>query len=194
MKNILLLFFMLASLSMASITGTGTDMLEFRLGGNFAGKYEEVHEKYFKSESDPQGASGELMVELSHRPLPYLITGLGIGYQRSSKVRIKETDYSVIDTIPVYITAKYVFNNEGSIQPFLKANLGASLSYTRADLERSGGKAKTGFYYAVGGGLEYHEFIVDLSYQYNGNELDEKYSGKVEYTRFTFALGYRLDI
>lgn len=194
MKRILLIFLTISTLSMALVTGEGTDMIEFRLGGDFAGKYAEVHEEHFKSDSEPQGLGGELMIELLHRPLPYLITGLGVGYQRSSQVRIEGENYNVIDTIPIYITTKYVFNNEGTLKPYIKANLGVSISYTRSDLERNGGKAKTGLYYAVGGGLDYRNFIIDLSYQYNGNELDKNYKGKVEYSRFTLAFGYRLDI
>ena len=55
--------------------------------------------------------------------------------------------------------------------------------------------AKNGFYYGVGFGLEYKNFIADLSYQINyadieGNNLN---SSKADFQRFTLGLGYNFD-
>ena len=75
-----------------------------------------------------------------------------------------------------------------------KLNLGVSIPFTRSDLDKTGVNGETGFYYSVGGGLQYKNIIIDLSYQYNQNKLDGQYSGDVEFSRVTLGIGYRLDI
>lgn len=184
------MFFIYSIVSLAE----DTDMLEFRMGINFAGKYKEVHTTDFKTDSEPEGIGYEFIVELIHEPIPNLITGLGTGYQRNSEVRIEGTNYGIIDTIPVYATVKYRFNETGIYKPYIKLNLGVSIPYTKADLDRTGVKAETGFYYSLGGGVEYKDMIIDLSYQYNRNKLKGQYDGKVEFSRLTLGIGYRLDI
>lgn len=189
-KLYMLMFFIYSIVSLAE----DTDKLEFRMGVNLAGRYKEVHTTDFKTDSEPQGIGYEFVVELVHEPIPNLITGLGTGYQRASEARIEGVDYKVIDTIPVYATVKYRFNETGVYKPYIKLNLGVSIPYTRSDLDRAGLTAETGFYYSLGGGVEYKDMIIDLSYQYNKNKLGGQYDGKVEFSRLTLGIGYRLDI
>lgn len=189
-KLYVLIFFIYSIISLAE----DTDKIEFRLGGNLAGKYKEVNTTNFKNDSDPQGIGYEFIIELVHEPIPNLITGLGTGYQRESEIRIEGKNYGIIDTIPIYATVKYRFNEEGIYKPYIKLNLGASIPYTRSDLDRTGVTAETGFYYSLGGGVEYENMIIELSYQYNGNKLDGDYDGKVEFSKLTLGIGYRLDI
>jgi opacity protein-like surface antigen len=171
-----------------------TDKLEFRMGVNLSGEYNEVHRTNFKNDSEPQGNGYEFIVELVHEPIPNLITGLGTGYQRESEVRVEGNNYGIIDTIPIYATVKYRFNEAGIYKPYVKLNLGASIPYTRSDLDRTGVTAETGLYYSFGGGVEYKDMIIDFSYQYNGNKLDGDYDGEIEFSRLTLGIGYRLDI
>jgi len=189
-KLYMLMFFIYSIVGLAE----DTDELEFRIGGNLAGKYKEVNKTNFRNESESQGEGYEFIVELVHEPISNLITGLGTGYQRGSEIRIDGADYGIIDTIPIYATVKYRFNEESIYKPYIKLNLGVSIPYTRADLDRTGVITETGFYYSLGGGIEYKNTIIDLSYQYNKNELDGKYDGKVEFSRLTLGIGYRLDI
>ena len=166
----------------------------FRGGINLGGKYKEVHTTKFKTDETPKGVGYEVIIELIHEPIQNLVTGLGTGYQRNSEVGIEGGNYGIIDTIPVYATVKYRFNETGEYKPYMKVNLGVSIPYTRADLDRTGVKGKTGLYYSLGVGVEYKDIIIDLSYQYNGNKLDGEYDGKVEFSRFTLGIGYRLGI
>ena len=189
-KLYILMFFIYSIVSLAE----DTDMLEFRMGVDLGGKYEEVHTTEFKTDSEPQGIGYEFIVELIHEPISNLITGLGTGYQRQGEVRIEGTNYGMIDTIPVYATVKYRFNETGIYKPYIKLNLGVSIPYTKADLDRTGVKAETGFYYSLGGGVEYKGMIIDLSYQYNRNKVEGQYDAKVEFSRLTLGIGYRLDI
>jgi opacity protein-like surface antigen len=189
-KLYVLMFFIYSVVSLAE----DTDKIEFRIGGNLAGKYKEVNTTNFKNDSKPKGIGYEIIVELVHEPIPNLITGLGTGYQRESKVEIEGKSYNVIDTIPVYATVKYRFNETGVYKPYIKLNLGVSIPYTRSDLDRTNVTAETGFYYSLGGGVEYKDMMIDLSYQYNENKLDGQYDGKVKFSRLTLGIGYRLDI
>ena len=191
MKKLYVLMFFIYSIV---IMAEDTDKLEFRLGGDFAGEYKEVNSKNFNNESKPEGMGYEFIVELVHEPIPNLITGLGTGYQRQSEVSVGGENFGIVDTIPIYATVKYRFNEEGIYKPYIKLNLGVSIPYTREDLERTGVTAETGFYYSVGGGVEYKNILIDLSYQYNENKLDGEYDGGVEYSRLTLGIGYRLDI
>jgi opacity protein-like surface antigen len=192
MKKLCIFLFLISTLN---LIGKGTDMIEFRSGMNIGGKYNKIETTDFKSDRDPQGIGYEFAIELIHEPIPNLITGLGTGYQRSSEMRIEGGDkYGIIDTIPVYATIKYRFNEEGTYMPYLKLNLGASIPYTRSALKRTGVEAETGFYWAMGGGIEYKSFIFDLSYQWNRNKFDGDYDGEIEFSRVTFGVGYRLGI
>ncbi|RUA07201.1 MAG: hypothetical protein DSY38_03150 [Fusobacteria bacterium] len=192
MKKLYLLIFIISTVN---IMGKDTDMIEFRSGINMGGHYNRIQNETFTSSKDPQGIGYEFVVELVHEPIQNLITGLGTGYQRSGKMKIEGGDnYGIIDTIPVYATFKYRFNSEGVYRPYLKINIGASIPYTRSDLERSGVEAETGFYWAAGGGIEYKNFITELSYQWNRNKYDGDYSGKIDFSRITFGIGYRLGI
>lgn len=189
-KLYVLMFFIYSIVSLAE----NTDKIEFRIGGNIIGKYKEVNTINFENDSKPQGIGYEFVIELVHEPIPSLITGLGTSYQRGNGVRIEGKNYNVIDTIPVYATVKYRFNETRRYKPYIKLNLGVSIPYTRTDLDRTGVTAETGLYYSLGGGVEYKNMIIDLSYQYNKNKLDGKYDGKVKFSRLTLGIGYRLDI
>lgn len=189
-KLYLLVFFIYSVLSLAE----DSDKIEFRIGGNLIGKYKTISTANFKNDSEPKGVGYEFIVEIVHEPIPSLITGLGIGYQRESKVEVDGKNYNTIDTIPIYAVVKYRFNEQGIYKPYVKLNLGMSVPYTRSDLDRTNVTGKTGIYYSLGGGIEYKNMIVDLSYQYNENKLDGEYDGNIKFSRLTLGIGYRLDI
>jgi opacity protein-like surface antigen len=173
-------------------------MLEFRFGGNLGATYKEIDTEYFETDEKPSEMGFEGMIELIHEPIDNVIAGLGTGYQRNGRIGINGGKYGAIDIIPIYLTVKYRFDTPTNISPYIKVNLGASIPYTRSDLERTGTEAQTGFYYALGGGLEYHSFIVDISYQWSSNKTDKTsdggYDSKVEFSRITLGIGYRLGI
>jgi opacity protein-like surface antigen len=195
MKKIFIFIFLLSTIN---LMGKNTEMLEFRIGGNLGAKYKEINTESFSTDEKPSETGFEGMIELIHEPIDNLITGLGTGYQRSGRIGINGGKYGVIDTIPIYLTVKYRFETSTNFSTYIKVNLGASIPYTRSDLERSGTQAQTGFYYALGGGMEYYNVIVDLSYQWTSNKTDKSsdggYDAKVESSRITLGIGYRLGI
>ncbi len=195
MKKIFIFIFLISTIN---LMGKNTEMLEFRIGGNLGANYKEIDTAHFKTDEKPSETGFEGIIELVHEPIKNLITGLGTGYQRSGRIGINGGKYGVIDTIPIYLTVKYRFETSTDFSSYIKGNIGASVPYTRTDLERTGTQAQTGFYYAVGGGVEYHNFIVDLSYQWTSNKTDKSskggYDAKVEFSRITLGIGYRLGI
>ena len=154
--------------------------------------------------------SYELAVEY-RRELPYNIElGAGIAYQDHGKTKSKTT-YGIeaqgdfYDSVPLYVTARYNFKNSTEVTPYLKTNLGYSFNVNDGSVKAkyagvevsSDVNAKDGFYYAVGGGVEYKGFVVDLSYQRNYSKVEGKNSqgltvsdGNADFDRFTLGLGY----
>jgi opacity protein-like surface antigen len=99
----------------------------------------------------------------------------------------------------VYATLKYEFNPYGNLKPYIKANIGYSINI-QGDL----GSVDNGMYYAAGVGVDYKNFIVDLSYQYNegsvtipgytGNNVDyDETKTDANVGRVTLGLGYRFN-
>lgn len=106
-----------------------------------------------------------------------VLLGLGLTYQfhaeRDSQnvtdsygpYEVSGVDYK---SIPVYLIAKYNFNLDSQIKPYLKANLGYSFNFDPSDYEEKwdGGsfkaelEVKDGLYWALGGGLEYNCFAL----------------------------------
>ena len=101
-----------------------------------------------------------------------------------------EYDYENLTSIPLYFTARYNFKNSSEFTPYVKLNLGYSfnssnLKETQHFLNANTGEidgtyvgfdydAEDGLYYGFGFGVEYKNFLVDLSYEIN----DYKYKGK----------------
>lgn len=136
--------------------------------------------------------------------------GVGIAYQEHGKTKSKtrngiETQADLYDSIPLYVTARYKFENSTEVTPYLKTNLGYSFNVNDGSVKAkyAGGEAKAdinaknGFYYGVGGGLEYKNFVVDLSYQRNYSKVEGKNEqgiqinkGNADFDRVTLGLGY----
>ena len=134
--------------------------------------------------------------------------GVGLAYQDHGKIKTGNyngysTEGDLYDSVPLYITSRYTFKNSTEYTPYVKTNIGYSFNVNDGTLKEKSvlGEteydvtAKNGFYYGVGFGLEYKNFIADLSYQINyadieGNNLN---SSKADFQRFTLGLGYNFD-
>lgn len=194
MKKIILLVYLLLSIG---VVAQDTDMLEFRFGGNVKTNYNfSINDGGNNSNLKPKDFGYEGVVELIHSPIDNLITGLGTGYQRNENIELKGSNntQNTVDTVPVYATVKYLFNEDGDYRPYLKLNLGVAIPHTRGSLKKRGVEAHTSWYYAVGGGIEYNSLILDLSYQYSQTKLKGAYDGKIKFSRVTLGIGYRLGI
>ena len=157
--------------------------------------------------------SYELAAEY-RREMPYNFElGVGIAYQDHGKTKSK-TSYGIegqadlYDSIPLYVTARYNFKNSTELTPYLKTNIGYSFNVNDGEVTakyngieaKSDVNAKDGFYYAVGGGLEYKNFIVDLSYQRNYSKVEGKNpqgltvsDGNGDFDRVTLGFGYNFE-
>lgn len=154
--------------------------------------------------------SYELAVEY-RKELPYNFElGAGIAYQDHGKTKSKTTNGieaqgDFYDSVPLYVTARYNFKNSTEVTPYLKTNLGYSFNVNDGSVKakyagveaKSDINAKDGFYYGVGGGLEYKGFVVDLSYQRNYSKVEGKNSqglkvnnGNADFDRVTLGFGY----
>lgn len=154
--------------------------------------------------------SYELAAEY-RREVPYNFElGVGIAYQDHGKTKSRtrngiEGQADLYDSVPLYVTARYNFKNSTEVTPYLKTNLGYSFNVNDGSIKAkyAGGEAKAdlnaknGLYYGVGGGLEYKNFVVDLSYQRNYSKVEGKNSqgisvekGNGDFDRVTLGLGY----
>ena len=95
-------------------------------------------------------------------------------------------NYGDLTSVPLYITARYNFKNSTEFTPYVKANLGYAINsgkvdgitkYTNfsgvdTDVRDYKRKLKNGMFYGIGTGVEYKNFLVDLSYDITYSKLD----------------------
>ena len=105
------------------------------------------------------------------------------------------------NSIPVYGTAKYKFDTQTAVKPYVKGDLGYSFNNGDHDYGRLGKfKAKNGLYYGVGGGVNYNNFNVELMYKENQGEYE--YEGPIgakskydaNYRRVSLGVGYDFNL
>ena len=78
------------------------------------------------------------------------------------------------NSFPVYGTAKYTFDTQTAVKPYVKGDLGYSFNNGDHDYGNVGKfKAKGGAYYGVGGGVNFNNVNVELMFKEN--------KGKYEY-------------
>ena len=218
MKKILLGLLALSAVSMAA---TGDSAVNARLGFDMGTKYGDYTSEGFTLLSDKgEGFGGEVAVEYLYEVMDNFSVGLGLAYQMHTdredqtisegheSMTIEGAEY---DSIPLYLTAEYKFVTQSGFNPYLKANLGYSFNMNSSDVKWSwkepgseeSGTLSTdidnGLYWAVGGGIEYNNFTVDVMYAMNKGKTtlkDEDWSDKFDddYGRVVLSLGYRFDL
>ena len=213
MKKILLI---LAALSATSCAGIGVHSSKVyfnpKFGADLGAKYEKCEENgitYLEDKTD--GFGGELALEGYGSINDNFDLGLGFAYQfhadrKETSVNENGNEYkasgSEYKSLPVYLTAKYNFNLNSQVKPYLKTNLGYSFNFGASDYKDSNGyeeklDIENGLYWALGGGVEYNNFTVDLMYAVNKAEsknktLDQKEDN--DYGRVVLSAGYRFDL
>ena len=193
MKKILLIIGILAG-SLAYAEG---NIIEVRGGYDLSSVTNFDKDIYSEYDLDKFVENGfRLGVEYRREVFPNLQIGAGLEYELSSmdqpgNIRaIKENiDYSYdsgnLSSIPLYITARYVFKNLTDINPYVKANLGYSINsgdtnvklnnfYSGKLVEEYNSEMKNGMYYGLGFGIEYKNFLVDLTYDITYSKAEEK--------------------
>lgn len=195
----------------------------FRVGGDITSKYSKYKLKDGNtsdkiSNGKTKGFGYEIAIEGTRNVTDSLELGVGIAYQGHNKNKNftfdDEGEFTTVkmakyDSLPIYFTGKYNFKTESSWNPYIKANLGYSFNLN-ADktkfIDNDGTesiktKVKNGLYTGIGAGVEYNNYLVDIMYQTNFAKayLSDSQEGnssksKLNYSRVTLSVGYKLDI
>lgn len=216
----------IVALSTLSFGAQGDKYLNTKLGGDLVAKYNRItinddNREVPILDSEANGLGGEIAFEAYRGMTDNFDLGLGISYQfhkereeKSNGATINnyygqlESEGGEFDSIPIYLIAKYNFNMVSNFTPYLKANLGYSFNLNPSDVELSftatneSGKSETevdnGLYWAIGGGMEYNNFTLELLYALNKakSKLKDLGGEKVDndYGRFILSAGYRFNL
>lgn len=209
MKKILASCFILSTISFANTLDNKDNYVEVRVGHDIYSKYESFDFPGFEFlRDDTDSKSFELSFE-GMKKYNNFDLGLGISLQNHSKRDISSsgTDGGNYDSIPIYFITKYNFKEINSYVPYLKLNLGYAFNYNGDDLRvrntsgnitnRDPITVDNGIYFAVGGGLEYNNFTVDLMYGIIKSDIKSKTNAleyAADYEKLTLSLGYKFNI
>lgn len=168
MKKLLLVLGVLVS-SVAMAEG---NVAEGRLGYSFKGG-----EKLTANLTHKLVLTGEYRREV----VPNVELGLGLDVKRADEVAIEKDNANNSATItrtglPVYGVAQYNFKNDSDVVPFVKGRLGVVVGRNYQVKEVVAGAAAAdrkelkgnALYAGIGAGVNYKNFVADLSYNYTG--------------------------
>ena len=170
MKKLLLVLGVLVS-SVAMAEG---NVAEGRLGYSFKGG-----EKLTDNLTHKLVLTGEYRKEV----VPNVELGLGLDVKRADEVKIENSGTNDVVTLtrtglPVYGVAQYNFKNDSDVVPFVKGKLGVVVgrnyqvkeaAAAAAAVDKMGLKGNA-LYAGIGAGVNYKNFVADLSYNYTGGK------------------------
>lgn len=208
MKKVLL---GLLALSVVSFAAQGDIFLNARVGMDLGAKYDDIsyfNETVLSDKTDEFG--GEIALEGYKNLTNNFDLGLGLAYQMHADrdaqyVQNFNTEVSGLeyDSIPVYLIAKYNVDTDSEFKPYLKANLGYSFNFNPSNVKDknfgidSESEVKDGIYWALGGGVAYNNFTVDLMYAVTTAKSEVKDFDTEEdnnYGRIVLSAGYRFNL
>lgn len=216
MKKILIGCFILSAMSFANTLNNTDKYLEVKAGWDINAEYDSIDISGAELiENDAKSDGFELALEGMMKYNNNLDLGIGIAYQdhadrKTANPIVFNVDGADYDSIPIYFVAKYKFNPGYNYVPYLKANLGYSFNFDENDIvgkaqdgsiiKKVGVSIDDGMYFAIGGGLEYDSFTVDLMYGIVKADIslientlkNNKYSA--DYEKLTLSVGYKFDI
>ena len=174
-KKLLILGALLSTVSFANV-------IEVRIGGDLSnkGKYEGGFSNGAELSHNAIKKGFELSAEYRASVTENFELGGGISYKGNRLNSSGYTESDGIDSVPVYLTARYNFNNSTEFTPYIKANLGyafnsGNLKWYDSSSSYGEAKFKGGFYSGIGTGLEFRNFVVDLSYNWNSLSVERKF-------------------
>ena len=176
MKKLLLLVgALVSSIAMA-------DVIELRVGGDLTNRatFKDTDNQNWKINDDALKNGFEITGEYRTPIAENLEIGGGIAY-RYNKLSSKNypgLTMKGINSVPIFFTTRYNFKNASEITPYVKGNLGLAITSGKVEskniLADESLKFESGIYYGIGTGLQYKNFVADLSY--NVNTMKTKYS------------------
>lgn len=221
-------FLLLGSLSTLSLADRN---LNLRVGADIHSKFDSLG---VYSSGDTEDYGYEVGLEYMRPITEKLELGLGVAYQKHAKVSGKKSEFSKwngtieseyskgyddfqgYDSVPVYLTGKYILTKEWTFKPYIKASLGYSFNFGSDDVKYSDGveheneatdtslggqtfetyklstDTKNGLYYAAGVGIEYNSLSLEALYQVNEGKLsigNKEYNAN--YERVSLILNYK---
>ena len=175
MIKLLLLGALVSSIAMA-------DVIEVRVGGDLTNRatFKDTDNQNWKINDDALKNGFEITGEYRTPIAENLEIGGGIAY-RYNKLSSKNypgLTMKGINSVPIFFTTRYNFKNASEITPYVKGNLGLAITSGKVEskniLADESLKFESGIYYGIGTGLQYKNFVADLSY--NVNTMKTKYS------------------
>ena len=175
MKKLLLLGALVSSIAMA-------DVIEVRVGGDLTNRatFKDTDNQNWKINDDALKNGFEITGEYRTPIAENLEIGGGISYKFN---KLSNKNYSGltmkgINSVPIFFTTRYNFKNTSEITPYIKGNLGLAINSGKVEsknlVAKESLKFGSGVYYGIGTGLQYKNFVADLSY--NINTMKTKYS------------------
>ena len=197
MKKLLLLGALVSSIAMA-------DVIEVRVGGDLTNRatFKDTDNQNWKINDDALKNGFEITGEYRTPIAENLEIGGGIAY-RYNKLSSKNypgLTMKGINSVPIFFTTRDNFKNASEITPYVKGNLGLAITSGKVEskniLADESLKFESGIYYGIGTGLQYKNFVADLSYnvntmrtKYNFNMPGYKEEGKFNTNHGTLTLG-----
>lgn len=168
-------------------------MIYKNLGGDLYSRFDSLTEIGKKGKFSPS-----VFLEGTKNINPEFELGAGIGYigRPSYDVNYSNEDYTLkgkfprYNSVPLYLIAKYNFSTSSDLKPYIKVDLGFSFNTRKsAELTLIDNKTKArvdfgkeytlniknGLYGSFGVGLEYNNFVGELSYVYTGAKIYSNY-------------------
>ena len=175
MKKLLLLGALVSSIAMA-------DVIEVRVGGDLTNRatFKDTDNQNWKINDDALKNGFEITGEYRTPIAENLEIGGGISYKfnKLSNKNYSELTMKGINSVPIFFTTRYNFKNASEITPYVKGNLGLAINSGKVEsknlVAKESLKFGSGVYYGIGTGLQYINFVADLSY--NVNTMKTKYS------------------
>ena len=196
-KLLLLLGLVVSATAMASV-------VEVRVGGDLTNRatFKDTDNQNWKINDDALKNGFEITGEYRTPIAENLEIGGGISYKFN---KLSNKNYSGltmkgINSVPIFFTTRYNFKNASEITPYVKGNLGLAINSGKVEsknlVAKESLKFGSGVYYGIGTGLQYKNFVADLSYnvntmrtKYNFNMPGYKEEGKFNTNHGTLTLG-----
>ena len=174
-KLLLLLGLVVSATAMASV-------VEVRVGGDLTNRatFKDASNTRWRIKDDALNKGFEITGEYRTPIAENLEIGGGISYKFN---KLSNKNYSGltmkgINSVPIFFTTRYNFKNASEITPYVKGNLGLAINSGKVEsknlVAKESLKFGSGVYYGIGTGLQYKNFVADLSY--NVNTMKTKYS------------------
>ena len=221
------IFLLVSILTLSTLALAEKNVIEVRGGYDLSSSTNFDNDVYSEYDLDKFVENGfNLGIEYRREILTNFQIGAGIEYRLSDieqpgnrRVESENINYSYdsgsLTSIPLYLTARYNFKNITDFTPYVKVNLGYSINsgdtnvklnniYTGKLVEEYNSDIDNGMYYGFGLGVEYKNFLIDLTYDITQSKAEQKvynyedvegYSDdyKFDIRKLTLSVGYQFE-